>query len=71
MIQRGQHFRLALETNHALRVAGKGLRQHLHRNLAFQLGVFGPINLPHATRAKGRENLIRTQASARRQVHRR
>ena len=64
MIQRRQHLRFALEARHVLRVAGQGGGQHLDGDVAFELGVAGAIDLAHAARAEGREDLIGAEFGA-------
>jgi hypothetical protein len=47
VIKRSEHFSLALEASHALRVACKRFRQHLDRHVAIEARVGGEVNLPH------------------------
>jgi hypothetical protein len=48
MIKRGEDFRFALKTCEPVVSRREGLRQDLDRDLALQLGIGGPIHLPHA-----------------------
>ena len=47
MVHRREHFRFALKPREPIEVGGEQGRQNLDRDLAFQLGVGGPIHLPH------------------------
>jgi hypothetical protein len=47
VVESGEQLGLALEAGHALGVAGHQLGQHLDRHLAPELGVLGPVDLPH------------------------
>ena len=62
MVERGQHLRLSAEARQAVGVVGNGGQQHLDRDVAIQLRIAGPIHLPHATRAEGGEDFVRTDA---------
>src|SRR5215510_13703594 len=64
MIQRGEDLRFALEAGEALDVRGEGIRQHLQRDIAIQLGIVRPIHLAHAAFAEFGEDLIRSKALA-------
>ena len=59
MVQRRQHFGLALEAQHAVAGERKRVRQHLHRDLTFQPGVFGAIDFAHAAGAERRQDVVR------------
>jgi hypothetical protein len=69
VIQRRQNFRFALESCHALGVAGKRFGQDLESDVALQLGVACAVNLAHSARTDGRENLIQTDSSPDRKGH--
>ena len=69
MVERCQHFGLALESRHALAVIRKCLGQHLDRNLAFQLGIFGSIYFAHSTLADRHKNFVRANAGTSRERH--
>ena len=47
MVQRGEHFRLALKPRQPIGVRRHRRRQRLDRDLTLQLGVGRPIHLPH------------------------
>ncbi len=61
MIQRGEHFGVALEACHALRVASKSLGQNFDCHIALQLGIARAVDLSHATGADGREDFEVTE----------
>ena len=65
MIQRGEDFRFALETREPIGISGERRRQNLDRNLAFQLGIGGPIHLPHPAFADLRGHFVDAEAGAR------
>ena len=69
MIERGQHFRLAVEAGHALVVAREDFGQYLDRHIALQFGIARAIHLAHAALADETENLIGTEFIARREGH--
>ena len=50
MIERGEHFRFALEAGHTIRIEQKRLRQYLDRDLADQLRVARTIDHPSRPR---------------------
>ena len=58
MIQRGQHFRLALESGQPFRIGGHGRGQHLEGDAPFQLVVGRAIDLAHAAFAQFGHDLI-------------
>ena len=47
VIQRGENFGFALKAREPVSIGGQRRRQNLDRNLAFQLGIGGPIHLAH------------------------
>ena len=53
MIQRDTRVRLTLEAGDAFTVVCERLGQHLQRDVASQLRVARPIDLPHAAGPKG------------------
>ncbi|MCZ6918503.1 MAG: hypothetical protein O7I93_17140, partial [Gemmatimonadetes bacterium] len=69
VVERREHFGFALEPRQALRVSSELRRQHLHRHLAFQLRVGGPIHLPHPAHADLGGDLLRADAGAGGQRH--
>ena len=64
MIERREDVCFALEARHALGIQREGIGQDLDSDVATQSGVSGAIYLAHAAGAKGREDLIRPEASA-------
>ena len=63
MVERGERAGLALEAGDAFAVAREFLGQHLDRHLAPELGVAGAVDLTHASRAEGREDLVRPESA--------
>src|SRR5262245_62082442 len=64
MIERGQHFRLTLKTNHAAGIASEGFGEHLQRHIALQFHIARTVNLTHTAGADGRGDLIRAEFGA-------
>ena len=62
VIERRERFRLALEAGDAVRVLEELLRQHLERDVAPELRVPGPVDLPHPARAERRDDVVGTEA---------
>jgi hypothetical protein len=62
MVQRGEDFRFALESGDPFCVSRECFGQDLDGNLAIELRIARPIDLPHAAGAKGGQNLVRTEA---------
>ena len=58
MIQRSQHLGLVLESRHALRVAGEGIRQHLECNVRASAWNRGAVDFAHAAGADGGRDLV-------------
>jgi hypothetical protein len=69
MRKRGYRLRLALEPRERVRIARDRDRQHLDRNLALELRVPRPIDLPHPASAKRRQDLVWAEASSGCQGH--
>ena len=69
MGQRRHGLRLALESGKPLRIRREGLRQHLNRDVAIELGIARPIDLAHSPGADEREDLVRAEASTRLKRH--
>ena len=69
MVERGQDLGFALEASHAFGVAGERFGEDLQRNIALQLGVACAIDLAHAARADGGEDLVRAKFRTRCQRH--
>jgi hypothetical protein len=61
MIERGQHFRLALEARKLLGVNCELFRQDLDRDLAPEARIACAINLTHRARPDEREDLVRPE----------
>jgi len=61
MVQRGERLRLPREARHAIRIARKGGRQELQRDVAIQLGVARPIDLAHTPGTERGEDLVRPE----------
>ena len=58
MIERGEHFRFALESRDAIRIERERLGQDLHRHRAPELRILRTIDLAHPTRAEQAFNPI-------------
>ena len=58
MIQRRQNFGFALEPRHALGIARESLGQNFQRHIAAEFRVVSAIDLTHASRTEGRDDLI-------------
>ena len=61
MIEAREDPRLALETTHAIGVAGKLRRQHLERHLAAEPGVLGAPDLAHPAGSERRDDPERSE----------
>ena len=64
MIERGEHFRFALKAREPIGIRRKRRRQDLDRDLTFQPGVSGAIQLPHAALADLRGDVVNAEACA-------
>ena len=64
MIQRGEHFRFALEARESIGITGQRRRQDLDRDLALQPRVGRPIHLPHAALADLGGDFVDAEARA-------
>ena len=64
MVERGQHFRFALEARQPVGVSGERRRQDLDRHLAFEARIGRPIHLSHPALAEQGGNLVDTDASS-------
>ena len=69
VIERGQHFRLALEPREAIRVGRQHRGQHFDGHVALQLRVGRAIDLAHAACANSRDDLIGAKASSGNERH--
>jgi len=58
VIERGEDFRFALKSSHALAIVGDVGRQDLQRDLAFQLHIAGARHLAHAAFAQFGDDFI-------------
>jgi len=61
MIERSQHFRLALEASHAVRIAEERRRQDFQRHIALERRVASTIHLAHAALAEQREHFVMSE----------
>ncbi|MEO6400549.1 MAG: hypothetical protein ABIP62_00915 [Vicinamibacteria bacterium] len=64
VIERRQQPGFAFEASQALWVLSEGAGQDLDRDIPAELRIPGAIDLAHATRADGTNNLIRSEAGA-------
>ena len=62
VIEPGDRARLALEAGEAIGGGGHRLGQHLHRHLAAEAEVLGPIDLAHPSGSEGAEDLVGAEA---------
>jgi hypothetical protein len=69
MVQSSEDFCLALEPKETFSIAGEGRRQDFDGDLAFEVCVYGAIDLTHAARAEQRGDLIGAEARARSKRH--
>jgi hypothetical protein len=70
MIEPGQDFRFALKAREALDVGCHHFGKNLDGDGSLQVGIRCPIHLAHPSFANLDGNLVRTEASARNQGHR-
>jgi hypothetical protein len=63
MIQRGERFRLALESRDPLEIGDEHLGQNLDRDLALEVCVRGAIDLAHPAAAERRDDFVGAHAS--------
>jgi hypothetical protein len=64
MIQRRKRLRFADEPCEPVGVAREEIGQHLDRDITVKRQVSGTIDLAHAARSEGGDNLIRAEAGA-------
>ena len=64
MVERGQDAGFALEPCETVRIGGERLRQDLDRDVAIELRVTRPVDLPHAAFANLRRDHIRPERLA-------
>ncbi len=67
--ERCEHPRLALEAREPLGVLRQVLGQHLDRDVAAEARIPRAVHLAHAADAEGRDDLVGTDARARRDRH--
>ena len=61
MVERAGGACLLLEAAQAVGVVGDGGGEDLHRDLALEAGIAGPIDVAHAPRADGRQDPVRPE----------
>ena len=64
MIQRGEHFRFALEPRQALRIVREGIGQEFDRDRAIELCVARAVDLSHSAFAQLGHDLIASKGLA-------
>src|SRR5688500_10136787 len=64
MVQRCQGLRFACEARQAIRICGERIRKNLQSDIAIELGITRPVDLPHAALSEGREDFVRAEARA-------
>lgn len=64
MRERRDRFRLALEACQRGRIGRDGLREDLDRHVPVQLLIPRPVDLPHATSAQRRKDLVGAEAGS-------
>jgi hypothetical protein len=69
MVERSERLCLTREPRQSIGVARKGVREDLQRNVAIELRVAGAVDLPHATFADQRGDLVEAETSASGQGH--
>ncbi len=65
MVERREHFRFAMETRQAVRVAGDLRAEALQGDVTMKPGVPSSIHHPHATRAQRGQHLIGAERRSR------
>ena len=71
MVERGENFGFALKARETIGIARYRRGQHLDGDRALQVGIGGAIHLAHSTHANLRGDLIRAEADAGFEGHRR
>jgi hypothetical protein len=69
MRERGHGPGLAPEARQRIRVLGEVAGQHLDRDVAAELRVFGAVDLAHPAAAQWRHDLVESESSPGRQAH--
>jgi len=64
MRERRDRLRLALEPGQRVGIGRNRRREDLDRNVAVELSIPRPVDLPHSTRAQRREDLVGAEAGA-------
>jgi hypothetical protein len=64
VVQRSEDLSFSLEPGEPIGIVGKGIRQHLQRDVAIQLRVARAVHLAHAASAERRDNLIGANSGA-------
>ena len=63
MVERRQHFGLALETRHPIAIGCERFGQNLERDVSVELVVAGAIDFSHPADPERFENLVVPQAT--------
>jgi hypothetical protein len=69
MIQRGGRARFLLEATEAIGIVAERCRQHFNRDFSTEPRIAGAIDLPHAARAKHRQDFVRAETTAGSECH--
>src|ERR1700674_2212042 len=69
MVQHREDLGFAAEPRDAFSIVSETRREDLHCDIASEFWVAGAIHLSHAPTAKGRQNFVRSEASAKGQEH--
>src|ERR1043166_5582286 len=69
VIEQGEDLSLTVESRQTTGVQSQVLRQELDRYIPIQPGISRPIYLAHSSRTDGCEDLVSSQAIARRKSH--
>jgi hypothetical protein len=70
VIQRGEQVRFTFEPREPLGIVGQRFGQDFEGDVATELRVACPINLSHAARADGGEDLVRSESRSGCEHHR-
>ena len=68
MVQRGEHPRLAFESDETIGIAGKGVGQDFERHLSPKSHIAGAIHLAHSTGTDETYNLVLSECGTRESV---
>src|SRR5262245_36375395 len=69
MVQRGEELRFATKAPESLWIAGEGLGQDLHRDIASELGITSTVDFTHPAAAKRGDDPVRAKVNARFEEH--